>query len=179
MNNFIFFSLHNLANQNNFFDSLIIFIAEPFSNLIIIFTFIFLLIHHEVNFKKQSLKEILYKMKEVLYVFLVGASAYISSVILKNIFGVLRPFDSYSNVARLFPETGYAFPSSHATFFMALALSVYFIHKRIGIFLIFAAILIGTARIIAGVHYPVDILGGYFLGTVIAIIFNYLFKKDN
>jgi undecaprenyl-diphosphatase len=61
---------------------------------------------------------------------------------------------------------------------MGLALSVYFIHKRVGIFLIFAAILIGTARIIAGVHYPVDILGGYVLGTVIAIIFNYLFKKD-
>jgi hypothetical protein len=81
MNNFIFFSLHNLANQNNFFDSLVIFIAEPFSNLIIVFTFLFLLIHHEVNFKKQSLKEILYKMKEVLYVFLVGASAYISSVL--------------------------------------------------------------------------------------------------
>lgn len=178
MNNFLFFSLHNLANQNIFFDKLIIFIAEPFSNLIILFTFLFLLIHHEVNFKKQNFKENLYKMKEILYVFFVGASAYISSVVLKGIFNRLRPFEVHQNVVQLFEETTSAFPSSHAAFYMALGISVYFIHKKVGSVLIFFALIIGIVRIIAGVHYPVDILGGYVLGIIIAVFFNYLFKKE-
>ena len=83
MNNFLFFSLYNLANQNSFFDRLVVFIAEPFSNLIIVLVFLFLLIHHEVRFRNTNLKEFLYKMKEVLYVFFVGASAYLSSVVLE------------------------------------------------------------------------------------------------
>lgn len=177
MDSFIFFALNNLTSQNSFFDNLVVFIAEPFSNLILVFILLFLIFHHELNFKKDNLKEIFYKIKEISLTVFVGLSAYISSVILKGMIGRLRPFDQYENVSRLFGETGYAFPSSHASVFMALGLSIYFLHKKVGLFLIFSAILIGTARIIAGVHYPVDILGGYVLGIVIALLFNYLFKK--
>jgi len=179
MNNFIFFSLHNLANQNTVFDSIIIFIANILPYLVILSTFIFLLVHHDLSFKYLSIKEIYNKSREIFFAFIVGLTALISSEILKVIFFILRPFDKYPEVSNLFYATGYAFPSGHSTFFMALAFSIYFLHKKVGIVLIICAILIGTTRVMAGVHYPVDILGGYVLGIMIAVFFNYLNKKEN
>ena len=74
----------------------------------------------------------------------------------------------FSNIVPLFSESGYAFPSGHATFFMALAFALFFNHKKAGYVFILFALLIGIARIIAGVHFPVDILGGFILGFFIA-----------
>ena len=81
-----------------------------------------------------------------------------------------RPFDAFSEVHSLIPESGYSFPSGHATFFMALAMSIFFLHKKAGyVFMIFALV-IGLARIIAGVHFPADILGGFILGALVAYL---------
>jgi membrane-associated phospholipid phosphatase len=42
----------------------------------------------------------------------------------------------------------------------------------------FLALLIGAARVIAGVHFPSDILGGFCLGIIISfIIFNLKMKN--
>ena len=79
-----------------------------------------------------------------------------------------RPFDVFPKVVSLFPETSYAFPSGHATFFMAIAFAIFFNHKKVGYVFILFALLIGVARIVSGVHFPVDILGGYILGFAIA-----------
>lgn len=179
MNNFIFFSLHNLANQNNFLDVVIIFFANMLPYLVIVATLIFLVVHHDVSLKYAGIKKVFNKFKETFFAFIVGVTALVSAEILKGVFFVLRPFNADPEVSNLFYATGYAFPSSHATFYMALALSLYFLHKKMGIILIVCAVIIGIARIIAGVHYPVDILGGYVLGIIIAVFFNYLYKREN
>ncbi len=80
-------------------------------------------------------------------------------------------------VFSLVRETGYTFPSGHATFFMALAFSVYLLHKKVGYWFIFFAIIIGVARIMAGVHFPVDILGGYVLGGLVSYLVAYFVKN--
>ncbi|MFA7285927.1 MAG: phosphatase PAP2 family protein [Candidatus Paceibacterota bacterium] len=179
MNNFIFFSLHNLANQNSLFDSVIIFLANMLPYLVLLFTLIFLIVHHDVSLRYAGFMQVVNKFKETFFAFIIGLSALVASEILKSIFFILRPFNNYPEVSNLFYATGYAFPSGHATFFMALAFSIYFLHKKVGMLLIFCAILIGTARVMAGVHYPVDILGGYVLGIIIATFFNYLYKREN
>ncbi|MDO8591119.1 MAG: phosphatase PAP2 family protein, partial [bacterium] len=81
-------------------------------------------------------------------------------------------------VKNLFPsETGHAFPSGHATFYSALAMMMWFYHKRIGYALGVVALIIGISRIISGVHWPVDILGGYVLGICVSIGVYFLIKK--
>jgi undecaprenyl-diphosphatase len=71
----------------------------------------------------------------------------------------------------LFPESSASFPSGHATTLFALAGIVYFYDKRLG--MIFGAIsaLICIARVMSGVHYPSDILGGALiaLGSAYAV----------
>ena len=81
------------------------------------------------------------------------------------------------NIRPLFPETGFAFPSGHATFFAALAISIFFLNKKVGYIFIFFALLIGLARIMAGVHFPIDILGGFILGSLVAYLFGCIFYK--
>jgi undecaprenyl-diphosphatase len=62
-------------------------------------------------------------------------------------------------------------------FFSALAMSLYFINKRIGILYFIVALIVGLARVASGVHFPIDILVGYILGIIIAVIFKFIFKK--
>ena len=63
----------------------------------------------------------------------------------------------------------------------AFAFAIYLYNKKWGIWFLFATLLMTTARVIAGVHYPSDILGGMIVGVMVAYLaFRYLepvFKK--
>jgi membrane-associated phospholipid phosphatase len=113
---------------------------------------------------------IMKKKKEILFVFFTGALAWVLANALKIFIHTDRPFIALSNVQALFSKTGFSFPSGHATFFMALAVSIFFLHKKAGYIFMFFALLIGIARIIAGIHFPVDILGGFVLGIGVAYL---------
>ena len=71
----------------------------------------------------------------------------------------------------------YGFPSGHASFYSALAVSVFFIDRRAGKFAGLLALVVGAARILAGVHTPLDILGGFILGTLTAVVIDFIAKK--
>lgn len=102
-------------------------------------------------------------------------SAWTISLILKLIIGSSRPFVIFPDVRTLI-EYGWndSFPSGHAMFFSALATSLLFSYKKIGFLYMFFALLIGLARVIAGIHFPVDVIFGWIFGTVVAISVRYL-----
>jgi len=170
MNDTIFFYLYNLAHRSNIFDSLVIFFAETFPYLVVGGAFLFILLHREDLSPEKFFQILKQKWKGIVLVFSSGVLAWIFAEILKKSFQTPRPFLKFPDVVSLFPETGFAFPSQHTVFFTAIAMAIFFYHKKVGyIFLIFA-ILIGLARIIAGVHFPIDILGGFILGIFTAYI---------
>lgn len=76
-----------------------------------------------------------------------------------------RPFLSHE-VTQLLTPNDWSFPSGHATVFFALTIACYFYNKRWGIIFFFLATLISLARVAAGVHYPLDILAGFFTGLL-------------
>ena len=168
MNDTIFFFFYNLSHQSIFFDRVIIFFADIFPYIVVVLAFLFLLIHKEKNPPDRIISVIRARWKETTFVFFSGAFAWILAHFLKFLFHIERPFDLFTQVIPLFSETGYAFPSGHATFFMALAVALFFNHKKVGYVFILFALLIGIARIMAGVHFPIDILGGFILGFFIA-----------
>jgi undecaprenyl-diphosphatase len=154
MNQNIFFFFYNPAHQSQLFDQFVIFTADVLPYIVAISALLFLLI------KK--------KKREIFFVFFSSGLAWILAKILKILIQTSRPFDILPNVHALFTENGYAFPSGHAAFFSALAVALFFYNKKVGYVFMFLALLIGLARITAGVHFPIDILGGFVLGSLIA-----------
>lgn len=113
-----------------------------------------------------------------------GAALILSNLallpLLQGIFARPRPllFQDIFTSTTLFFENGYSFPSGHATFFFALATVLFFENKNWGIFFTLAATVISLARVMAGVHYPSDVLAGAVLGIgSTAFLFAFLTLK--
>ncbi len=168
MNNQIFYFFYNFSHQSAFFDKLVIFTAVYLPYIVIVLAGLFLIFHHEIFKVQNPFKEFIKKWKEICLVFFSGVLAWFISKILKIIIHTPRPFDALQNVHSLFSETGASFPSGHATFFSALAIAIFLSHKKAGYVFMFFALIISLARIIGGVHFPLDILGGFILGSLIA-----------
>ena len=73
-------------------------------------------------------------------------------------------------------KTIYGFPSGHteASFLVATILSA---QNKMFIFLYAFAIFVGILRILLGVHFPIDVVGGGVLGVIIGITVNYAYQK--
>ena len=83
-----------------------------------------------------------------------------------------RPYVALADVHNILgPQTGeeyQSFPSGHVLFFFALAMAIYMYDRRAGRWFFAAATLLGLARVIGGIHWPGDILGGAVLGILTA-----------
>ncbi|HAS85116.1 MAG TPA: hypothetical protein DCS23_03565 [Candidatus Yonathbacteria bacterium] len=158
MNEATFNYLYSFAHRSQWLDFVISFTAEWYGLIILAVLFVYLFKHKD-NFKKG--------VTDLVVVSVTAVSAWFIAHFFKDVFHTLRPFDVSPAITPLVSESGYAFPSGHATFFMALASSLWFYHKRLAVFFGISAVLIGFARVSAGIHWPVDILGGLFLGYAI------------
>ena len=182
LNNQIFFFFYGLAHRNPFLDKVIVFFAQTFPYIVILLAIVFLLFHHEIlSFNKKSFEQKILaletKWREIVLVFFSGVFAWCVAYALKKIIQSPRPFNFLPKVIALLSEKDFSFPSGHATFYMALAVAIFLNHKKAGYIFIFCALLIGIARIAAGVHFPIDILGGYILGAGIAYLVKFLYVK--
>ena len=155
MNTTVFYFFYSLAHRSAFFDNIILFFAVYFPYIVILLAGIFLIFYWK-------------SWREFFVVFISSGLAVLLATILKILIHTGRPFIVLQNVQALFFENTFAFPSGHVAFFSALGFSIFFISKKIGYWFTLFALLIGLARIIAGVHFPVDILGGFILGLVTA-----------
>lgn len=116
------------------------------------------------------------KISTFSYLFLSGFSALFLSEGIKMFLVKNRPFVDL-NLIPIYTENSFSFPSTHTTLFFALATSLLFLNKKWSIFFFFCAILIGISRIVLGLHYPIDVLGGIILGVFIGLIFSKIFKR--
>lgn len=155
----------------------IIFCATTLGTITILVAVFYLAFHKTAFNHARNIKTKIQENIQELYVlFLSAVGSYVLSVLLKEYFGIARPFVQNSQLNSLITEVGYSFPSSHATVFMAIAVSLYFMHKRVGIIFLAGAIIIGLGRIFVGVHTPIDVIFGYVLGGGYAYIVGRLFR---
>ncbi|PHS20155.1 MAG: hypothetical protein COA86_02370 [Kangiella sp.] len=100
------------------------------------------------------------------------ASTYLNALA-KLLIDQPRPFNYDSRVKELMHATGGGLPSGHTqnalVFWSYIAAS--FKSKKLWIFAGVMMVFVPLSRVYLGVHFPTDLLGGYFLGIVVLLLF--------
>ncbi len=164
----LFYLFNNLAEQSRIFDTLVVFLAEYFQYFLIA---IFLILLFFSRYAKREKLRLFWVTVISIIVARLGVTEFI-----RFFYQRPRPFVTYQ-VHRLLSENEWSFPSGHSAFFFAMATAIYLYNKKWGIGFFLAAVLMNISRIIAGVHYPSDILGGAVVGIAVAYIVFYFAKR--
>ena len=160
-----FFSINSLAFKCFWIDVLVIFLAKYLPFVLVGVLLLFLL----KNYKK--------------YFFMVASaivSAALVTIIVKLIrffFYQPRPFVALSITPLIEHIADSSFPSLHTAFFFAISTTVLFHNKKAGYWFFAGSCLIAISRIVAGLHWPSDILIGASLGILIALFMNWLWCR--
>lgn len=102
-----------------------------------------------------------------------GLTAYLLAKVIGNFYQpeTLRPFEKLGQEpgAAYLPNPG--FPSDHALFAMFLTLAVWFTTgmKRYALVMLALTLLMGSARVLALVHTPLDVIGGLLIACISVI----------
>ncbi|SFC27301.1 phosphatase PAP2 family protein [Streptomyces aidingensis] len=65
---------------------------------------------------------------------------------------------------------GYSFVSVQTAAAMAIAVALLLVHRRTACWALGLALAAGPAQLLAGTHYPTDVIGGYALGAAVALL---------
>jgi len=156
----LLFLLNSLAGQSALLDGVIVFFAKYLAYITVAALLVLLYFSS-------------YAHREKLRIFFVAIAAglvarYGAVELVRYFYERPRPFVDLE-VTQLLSHTAGSFPSGHAAFFFAMATALYLYNKkwRIGFFA--AAVLITVSRVVAGIHYPSDILGGAIIGILIGL----------
>ena len=87
-----------------------------------------------------------------------------------------RPYVTLAFTPLIEPVLQLSFPSGHVAVLSALAFVALRTHRKYGLFLLLCAVLVGAARVLVGVHYPMDIIGGLGVGFVAAFLIHTVFQ---
>ncbi len=171
----LFHFFNNFAGQSKIFDIIIVFFAKYFQYSLIIIFLLLLYFSKYAKFKKIG-------------IFLTAVSSMIIAKfgiteLIRFFYHRPRPFITLqahkllSNSDWFYSDKEWSFPSGHSAFFFAMATAIYFYNKKWGIGFFIAAILMNISRVIAGAHYPSDILGGTVIGITVAYTVFFLAEK--
>ncbi len=167
MDSNLFSFFHSLAGRWSAFDGLIVFFAKFLPFILVIAALVFI-------FSRKS-------QKQAIVVLSITAMSVILSrglitEIIRFFYNRPRPFEALG-FTPLISESSGSFPSGHAAFFFALATAMFYFNKKLGFWFFIFALLNGLARIIAGVHWPTDVLAGAILGIVSLMIIEVIFGR--
>lgn len=166
----IFNFFHSFADQSSAMNWLIIFFGKYLAYLMV-FATLFLL------WQEKSWRHRVYKFS------LIALAVILSRGLITGIIRFFafrsRPFVQLE-LAPVFNHGDVAsFPSGHASVFFALAFAIFLFNKKLGSIFLLGALLMGLARIAAGVHWPLDIIAGALIGILSAFLVNWLLVKGS
>lgn len=157
----LFHILNGIAGRSPFIDAVVTFFAEYFPYIVVL-AFLALLFYS--GYEKREKIRLFW-----IALFSAAIARYGITEVIRFFYNRPRPLVAL-DVQPLFDEQSWSFPSGHAAFFFALAAAIYFHNKKLGVWFFLSATIISVARVIAGVHYPSDILGGALVGIAVAHI---------
>ena len=158
----LLYFFNNFAGKSVVFDKVIIFLANYLQYPLVALFLVGLYFWHN---SKPEKKKILWVAAFSMAVARLGVTE-----LIRFFYHRPRPFLVYNDILPLISKNEYSFPSGHAAFFFAFATAIYFFNKRWGAWFFIAAILISISRVVAGIHYPSDIVAGAIVGVVVGYV---------
>lgn len=152
----VFQWIYAAGHHNAFWDVLAIFFAQWLPYLLCIAFLV--LIYYQKGWRRK-----VYLFCEAALAVIIARG--IVTTVIHYLYHEPRPFGFY-NFTPLISESGWSFPSAHAAWFFALALVVWFANRAWGWWFLGLSVFMGIARIYAGVHWPMDIVGGAAIGLL-------------
>jgi len=104
--------------------------------------------------------------------------AWLVTEILKLIVRRARPFDALANAPGVLPApetviahpSSYSFPSGDAALAMGAAVAFAYVSPKYRVPILLLGVAAALARVVVGVHYPLDVLGGMIVGIVSGLV---------
>lgn len=154
----LFYLIFNLNNHSVILDNLMLFGARGVIIVALILFFILAL--------RGSIKE----KKAFLLALISYPLALIIIKIIHLFFIEERPFVTLQLTPLYHYIPDASFPSVHTTTMAVMALSYLYFRSRWSALFLILMIWVGISRIYVGVHYPLDILGGFIVGIISLMI---------
>lgn len=121
--------------------------------------------------RRGSLDEAASSVAAVVWAPLAAAVAVLVNIPIRGFVQRPRPRFDHHGLDVLVPgKNDFSFVSDHATLTMAIGVGLFLAHRKAGLVGIALALLEGFARVFLGVHYPTDVIGGFALGTAVALL---------
>ena len=94
---------------------------------------------------------------------------------IKSFFSRMRPYKKHDKIPIMYPPDKHSFPSGHTMVGFAISFSVGSYSCGSAILFYTIASLIAFSRVYVGLHYPLDVICGIVLGSVIGMLTNMAF----
>ena len=170
----VFLSIFNLFHSSYILSGFAIFIAEYFPFLLMAIALLY-----ELFVRKDG-----ETLRSLLRIYFPPFLTMLTTETSKLFFIHPRPFIVLHIIPLIHVSDPYgSFPSSHAAFFAALAMTMYSCNHKLGKWFFFGALIVGLGRVAVGVHWPLDVVSGFLIGSVLGYAYekliSILYKSNN
>ena len=153
----------------HWFDRVVEFVGEY--GLLVAMVLLVLWCWASVRRRAASAEEAASSVAALVWAPLAAAVAVLVNVPIRGFVERPRPFVDHQGLEVLVSgKSDYSFVSDHATLTMAMGVALFVANRRFGLAGIGIALLEGFCRVYMGVHYPTDVVGGFALGTAVALL---------